>query len=216
MTMKTLHELRAEQAKLQREAIALNGKAQAGDKSAAARRSELVTSIEYLGVQIAEAEAAEQREHGVQRIEQAKAAAAASVELTEQVSVILAQRGELAKEAQAMATALGVTLHKLMQLHRGAGDLVRRSMPVAESVSLDTDEMGVVRSVLSAMLHVAQVDHEDALRSLESLNFGIIRATEDVSDTVEHQNQFLISIRQRFDQRWADYVADLEAPKEAA
>ncbi|WP_197387010.1 hypothetical protein [Ralstonia pseudosolanacearum] len=214
--MKTLHELRAEQAKLQREAIAVSGKAQAGDKAAATRRSELVTSIEYLGVQIAEVEAAEQREHGVQRIEQAKAAAAASADLTAQVSGILAQRGKLANEAQAMATALGATLHKLMQLHRGAGDLVRRNMPVIESVSLDTDEMGVVRSVLSAMLHVAQVDHDEAVRSLESLNFGLIRATEDVSDTVEHQNQFLLSIRERFDRRWADYAADLESQQEAA
>ncbi|WP_247535393.1 hypothetical protein [Ralstonia pseudosolanacearum] len=214
--MKTLHELRAEQAKLQREAIAVSGKAQAGDKTAAIRRSELVTSIEYLGVQIAEAEAAEQREHGVKRIEQAKAAAAASADLTAQVSGILEQRGELAKEAQAMATDLGAKLHKLMQLHRGAGDLVRRNMPVIESVSLDTDEIAVVRSVLSAMLHVAQVDHEDAVRSLESLNFGLIRATEDVSDTVEHQNQFLLSIRERFDRRWADYAADLESQQEAA
>lgn len=214
--MKTLHELRAEQAKLQREAIAIHRQAQAGEQSAGTRRSELIASIEFLGVQIAEAEEAEQRERGVQRIEQAKASASASAELTAVVRDVLAQRGELAKEAQAMATALGATLYKLMHLHRGAGDLVRRDMPVAESISLDTDEIAVVRSVLSAIFHVGQIDHGEAVRSLESLNFGIMRATEDVSDTVEHQNQFLLSIRERADQRWTDYVADLESPREAA
>jgi len=214
--MKTLQELRTEQAKLQREAIAIHRQAQAGEQSALARRSELLASIEFLAVQIAEAEAAESIERGNARIRQAKDAASANAEFTANIKEILDRRSKLADEAQDLAAALAETLRMLIQLHRAAGDQVRRCMPVDEATGLDTDEIGVVRSVLSTLFDIGGIDSDEAVRSLGSLNFGIQRRTEDVRSTVGHQNQILLSIRERSDRRWADYVAELEAPKEAA
>lgn len=216
MTTQSIEQLRAELKRLQLEAIAVNSRAVTGDKSAATRRAELMTSIQFTQVLIAEAEVAEHATQADQQIDRLKNGAAASKALTDHVRTILSGRAELASKAHKLATDLGEALNDLAALHLQAGSAVRRSMVVDHALGLDTDDAGCIRAVLSTLFSVAKIDTADALRSLETLNFGIIYSPERVTDTVANQNSLLMAIRENADTRWADHLADLEASQQEA
>jgi hypothetical protein len=214
MTTQTLESLRAELKRLQGEAIAAHSRAAGGDKSAAARRSELMTAVQFVQVQIADAEVAEKATQADQQVDRLKNGAAASQAVTDRVRTVLAGRAEMAATAHKLATELGETLKNLAVLHQVVGAEVRRAMPVDHAIGLDSDDNGCVRAVLSTLFATAGVDTGDALRSMETLNFGIIYAPESVIDTVANQNSLLLTIRENADARWADHLADLEASQQ--
>ncbi|MFM0558937.1 hypothetical protein [Paraburkholderia sediminicola] len=214
--MQTLEQLRAELKRLQTEAIAAHSRAAGGDKSAAARRSELMTAVQFVQVQIAEAEVAEKATQADQQVDRVKSGAAASNAITDRVRSVLSGRIDLAATAHKLAIELGEALNELAALHLQAGSEVRRSMVVDHALGLDTDDAGCIRAILSTLFSVAKVDTADAMRSLETLNFGIIYSPEDVRDTVANQNSLLLTIRENADARWADVLAEIEAQQEAA
>jgi hypothetical protein len=216
MSIESIEQLRAELKRLQGEAIAAHSRAAGGDKQASVRRGELMTAVQFQQALIADAEIAQQATQADKQVDRAKSQAAASLALTANVRGILAGRDELAATAHDLAVKLGETLNQLSALHLEAGSQVRRSMVVDHALGLDTDDAGCIRAVLSTLFAIAKVDTADAMRSMETLNFGLQWSPEDVRDTVTNQNSLLMAIRESSDTRWADHLADLEAQQEVA
>ena len=83
--------------------------------------------------------------------------------------------------------------------------------PVAERVKVKPPPSDFARGYLSTLFVAAGVDHTDALRSLDALNFGVCWRPESVIDATAQQNAFLLSLCGRQEQWEADALTELES-----
>lgn len=205
-------ELKADLLRLQREAIVVNSKAVAGDQIAVARRGEILSEIAFTQVLLADVQSNAAERAASERVEWQRARVRRTKDLTEHVEKVLAGRVAVAEDIQRLASELGVKIRVLIAMHRMAGDSVRRALPLDDSIGLDLDEMAPMRAALSTLFVAAGVDHNDAVRSLEALNFGVQWRPESAIDTTAQQKAVLLSLCGRQEQRETAALAELESP----